>query len=475
MYEKIREHPTVREIFARRLVEDGVLTQEQVDQQAEEAYARVAEAHKRVKANVNAELDDQNNEKQLPGPRDAALDTAVAAATLRALNDELLVFPEGFTPHTKLRRQMERRRASLADGSIDWGTAESLAFASLLLDGHPIRLSGQDTERGTFSQRHVVFHDERTGKRWIPMQHLNGAVAAFEVYNSPLSEVGCLGFEYGYSAADPNALVIWEAQYGDFTNNAQMVVDQFISAGRAKWGQRSRLTLLLPHGYEGSGPEHSSARLERFLMLSADANMRVANCTTSAQYFHLLRGQGLLIDPRPLIVMTPKSLLRLKEAAATLAELSEGLFQTVVDDPVASQDREAIRTLIFCSGRIYYDLELHPRRRDARDLAIARVEQLHPVPADAIHAVVASYPNLEHITWVQEEPENMGAWWHIEHCVRQRVAGRPWEYVGRPPRASPSEGYAGSHRVEQERIVIDALNRSGAFRASTAEAPAARS
>jgi 2-oxoglutarate dehydrogenase E1 component len=210
-------------------------------------------------------------------------------------------------------------------------------------------------------------------------------------------------------------------------------------------------------------------------MLSADANMRVANCTTSAQYFHLLRSQGLLIDPRPLIVMTPKSLLRLKEAAATLAELSEGLFQTVVDDPVASQDREAIRTLIFCSGRIYYDLELHPRRRDARDLAIARVEQLHPVPADAIHAVVASYPNLEHITWVQEEPENMGAWWHIEHCVRQRVAGRPWEYVGRPPRASPSEGYAGSHRVEQERIVIDALNRSGAFRASTAEAPAARS
>ena len=475
MYEKIREHPTVREIFARRLVEDGVLTQEQVDQQAEEAYARVADAHKRVKANVAAELDDQNDEKQVSGPGDATLDTAVAAATLRALNDELLVFPEGFTPHTKLRRQMERRRASLADGSIDWGTAESLAFASLLLEGHPVRLSGQDTERGTFSQRHVVFHDERTGKRWIPMQHLNGAVAAFEVYNSPLSEVGCLGFEYGYSAADPYALVVWEAQYGDFVNNAQMIVDQFISAGRAKWGQRSRLTLLLPHGYEGSGPEHSSARLERFLMLSADANMRVANCTTSAQYFHLLRSQGLSIDPRPLIVMTPKSLLRLKEAAAALAELSEGRFQTVIDDPVASQDREAITTLIFCSGRVYYDLELHPRRSDARDLAIARVEQLHPVPAEAIDAVIASYPRLENIVWVQEEPENMGAWWHVEQCVRQRLASRPWEYVGRPPRASPSEGYSGSHRVEQERIVTDALSRSRAFRASTAEAPAARS
>ncbi|HYL72014.1 MAG TPA: multifunctional oxoglutarate decarboxylase/oxoglutarate dehydrogenase thiamine pyrophosphate-binding subunit/dihydrolipoyllysine-residue succinyltransferase subunit, partial [Candidatus Dormibacteraeota bacterium] len=461
MYEKIREHPTVREIFARRLVDDGVLTQEDVDRQAEEAYARVAGAHKRVKENLAAELDEQTEEPRTAEMRNTPLDTSVPAGTLRSLNDELLIFPEGFTPNAKLRRQMERRRASMDDGSVDWGTSESLAFASLLLEGHPVRLTGQDTERGTFSQRHVVFHDERTGDRWIPMQHLGGATATFEVHNSPLSEVSCVGFEYGYSAADPETFVVWEAQYGDFVNNAQMIVDQFIAAGRAKWGQRSRLTLLLPHGYEGSGPEHSSGRLERFLMLSADANMRVANCTTSAQYFHLLRSQGLAMDPRPLVVMTPKSLLRLKESSATLEQLSGGRFQPVIDDPEASRARAAVRTLVFCSGRVYYDLQLHADRQAARDIAIARVEQLHPVPVEALYSVIDAYPELERIVWVQEEPQNMGAWDHIQMCIRvKRPDARPWEYIGRPRRASPSEGYAGSHRLEQERIVSATLGLS---------------
>ncbi len=465
MYEKIREHPTVREIFARRLVDDGVLTQADVDKQAEQAYARVAAAHKRVKDNLAAELDEHTTDRRSAELDDRAIDTRVDAATLTTLNQELLTFPEGFAPNTKLRRQMERRRVSLTEGGIDWGTAESLAFASLLLEGHPVRLTGQDSERGTFSQRHLKFHDERTGDVWVPMQHLGGATAAFEVYNSPLSEVGCLGFEYGYSAADPGTLVLWEAQYGDFVNNAQMVVDQFIAAGRAKWGQRSRLTLLLPHGYEGSGPEHSSGRVERFLALSADANMRVANCSTSAQYFHLLRSQGLTADPRPLVVMTPKSLLRLKEAGCTLDDLSGGGFRTVIDDPAASEWRGAVSTLILCTGRVYYDLELNQRRAAATDLAVARVEQLYPVPVAAIASVIDAYPNLQRIVWVQEEPSNMGAWAHVDGAVHAKLRGaRPWEYVGRPPRASPSEGYAGSHRLEQERIVGEALGRSGETR-----------
>jgi len=296
------------------------------------------------------------------------------------------------------------------------------------------------------------------------------------VHNSPLSEVSCVGFEYGYSAADPKTLVIWEAQYGDFVNNAQMIVDQFISAGRAKWGQRSRLTLLLPHGYEGSGPEHSSGRLERFLMLSADANMRVANCSTAAQYFHLLRSQGLAADPRPLVVMTPKSLLRLRESTATMAQLSQGKFQPVMDDPAASRDRDAVRALVFCSGRVYYDLELHADRRAASDVAIARVEQLHPVPVESLFTVIDAYPNLQRIAWVQEEPQNMGAWEHIMMCVRaKRPDAVPWEYIGRPRRASPSEGYAGSHRLEQERIVAATLGLSHALQERGAGESGARS
>jgi multifunctional 2-oxoglutarate metabolism enzyme len=459
MYQEIKQHPTAREIFSKLLVAEGLVTQEDVDAQAEETYARIAAAHKRVKGNLEAELDAPPVEDRLSELEDIARRTKVKAATLRSLNDELLTFPTGFTPHPKLVRQMERRRASLNDGGIDWGTAESLAFASLLVEGHPVRLTGQDTMRGTFSQRHLAFHDEKNGEVWIPMQHLRDAAATFELYNSPLSEVACLGFEYGYSAADTDAFVLWEAQYGDFFNNAEMVVDQFIAAGRAKWGQRSRLTLLLPHGHEGSGPEHSSARIERFLQLSADGNMRVANCSTSAQYFHLLRNQGLSTDPRPLVIFTPKSLLRLPDASSTLADLSDGAFATVIDDASAAARTDQITTLLLCSGRIYYDLALSPLRAEATETAIARVELLYPLPVDDILAVMARYPNLQQCFWVQEEPSNMGAWNFLERQIGlRRPSDVRWDYIGRPRRASSSEGYAGSHHLEQERIVKEALS-----------------
>ncbi len=471
MYLKIREHPTVRELFAAQLVSEGLIRPEEVEALAKAMYGKVADAHKRVKENLAAELDDLTHEQVVEEPDDPMMRTAVSSRSLTALNEQLLTFPKHFTPNTKLLRQMERRRTALREGAIDWGTAEALAFASLITDAHPIRLTGQDTMRGTFSHRHLAFHDERNGEVFIPMQHLTDAQATFEVLNSPLSEVGCLGFEYGYSAADPETLVIWEAQYGDFFNNAEMIVDQFVSSARAKWGQHSRLTMLLPHGYEGSGPEHSSARIERFLQLCANDNMRLANCTTPAQYFHLLRSQGLLNDPRPLIVFTPKSLLRLKESTSTIADLSTGRFQPVIDDPTGPAHRGEVRTLLLCSGRMYYELSLAPPRAEATDIAIARVELLYPLPVDAILDLVASYPNLERLYWVQEEPQNMGAWGSLERSLGlARPSNIQWDYIGRSRRASPSEGYAGSHQLEQERIVTEAFATSQ--RGSSGPAPA---
>ena len=472
MYLKIREHPTVRELFAAQLVSDGLIRPDEVEALAKAMYGKVADAHKRVKENLAAELDDLTHEQVIEEPDDPMMRTAVSARMLTALNEQLLTFPKHFTPNTKLLRQLERRRTALHEGAIDWGTAEALAFASLITEAHPIRLTGQDTTRGTFSHRHLAFHDERNGEVFIPMQHLTDAQATFEVLNSPLSEVGCLGFEYGYSAADPETLVIWEAQYGDFFNNAEMIVDQFVSSARAKWGQHSRLTMLLPHGYEGSGPEHSSARIERFLQLCANDNMRLANCTTPAQYFHLLRSQGLLNDPRPLIVFTPKSLLRLKESTSTMADLSTGRFHPVIDDPTGPARRDDVRTLLLCSGRMYYELSLAPQRADATDIAIARVELLYPLPVEGILDLVASYPNLERLYWVQEEPQNMGAWGSLERSLGlARPSNIQWDYIGRSRRASPSEGYAGSHQLEEERIVTEAFATSQRGASSPASAP----
>jgi 2-oxoglutarate dehydrogenase E1 component len=300
-----------------------------------------------------------------------------------------------------------------------------------------------------------VLHDVHTGETFTPMQHLDEAHASFEAFNSPLSEYACVGFEYGYSAAAPEALVLWEAQYGDFANGAQIIIDQFISSALSKWRETSRLTLLLPHGYEGNGPEHSSARLERFLQLAAQENVRIANCTTAAQYFHLLRRQALDPTARPLVVTTPKGLLRLKESASLLADLAEGGFQQVIDDPAA--DKAAVRRLVLCAGKVYYDLLGHEAHAgDA--VAIARLEQLYPFPSEAARALIASYPSLDEVVWAQEEPQNMGAWRAIRHRLEEaKPDDVPLVYVGRPWRASPSEGYPTAHLREQDRIARAAL------------------
>jgi len=380
------------------------------------------------------------------------------AQQLRAWSEELMTVPEGFTLNKKLESQFERRRALLAQrGLLDWGAAEGLAFASLLALGAPIRLTGQDTERGTFSHRHAVLHDPAGAGEYVPLQHVSGARASFEIHNSPLSEYACLGFEYGYSASVPKALVVWEAQFGDFNNGAQIIIDQFMVAGQAKWGQTTRLTLLLPHGYEGMGPEHSSARLERFLQLAAEGNLRVANPTTAANYYHLLRMQATSPEAVPLVVMTPKSLLRFEGSYGNVEAMGVGAFEPVLDDPRVS-DKSKIERLILCSGKIYYDLVGHPAYANVKSTAILRIEQLSPLPHAEINRVIGSYKKIKKRVWVQEEPKNMGA----RAYVRRRLLERKTDsldigYVGRPYRASPSEGYPGAHAAEQERIVTTAL------------------
>jgi 2-oxoglutarate dehydrogenase E1 component len=448
----IADHPTVREQFAARLVAEGDLTQEQLDELEREVAAELKQAHEALRETFGRPDSPAPDDTRLPAATGEAVVTAVATERLRSLNEQLLRVPDGFESHPKLMRQLERRRETLDQGGIDWGQAEALAFASLLVEGIPIRLTGQDTERGTFSHRHAVLHDVRTGAMYAPLQHLDEARAAFEIYNSPLSEYACLGFEYGYSAAAPEALVLWEAQFGDFVNGAQIVIDQFIAGGLSKWRESTRLTLLLPHGYEGNGPEHSSARLERFLQLAAQENIRIANCTTSGQYFHLLRRQALDAAARPLVAMTPKGLLRLRQAGATLEDLAHDEFRPFLDD--TSVDHDRVERLILCQGKIYYDIAGHEGRMNAAAVAVARLEQLYPFPVAQATALFAGYPNLREVVWVQEEPQNMGAWRAIRHRLEEtKPEDVPLLYVGRPWRASPSEGYPTAHLREQDRIV----------------------
>jgi 2-oxoglutarate dehydrogenase E1 component len=456
MATRIAAHPAVRERFARRLAEAGDVTPEEAQALVDEAQQQLRAAHESLRSTFGEDVPAKSRNERTPSGADSGVDTRVAEEKLRSLNEQLLAAPEGFTVHPKLAKQLERRRATLEEGGIDWGQAEALALASLLTEGIPVRLTGQDTERGTFSHRHLVLHDAETGERHAPIQWLDGAAAALEVHNSPLSELAALGFEYGYSVAAGEALVLWEAQFGDFVNGAQVIIDQFMVSGLSKWKQTSRLTLLLPHGYEGNGPEHSSARLERFLSLAAQENVRVANCTTSGQYFHLLRRQALDPKGRPLVVMTPKGLLRLKEAATTLAELAGGGFRPVLDDEERTE-KGAVRRLVLCSGKLAYDLLGHELRDETPAVAVARIEQLYPFPVEAGRAVVGGYSGLEEIVWVQEEPQNMGAWRTIRHRLEEIAADVPVRYVGRPWRASPSEGYPTAHLVEQDRILREAL------------------
>src|SRR5438034_7571396 len=378
MAARIEQQPSVREQYAAALVAEGVVSQEETDALVAQVETRLKESHERLKETFGEAMPAVAYEGRIPASAEGEIETAVPAGRLRELNDELLSVPDGFTVNPKLAKQLERRRAALDEGGIDWGQAAELAFASLLVEGIPVRLTGQDTERGTFSHRHLVLHDAESGEVHTPLQSLRDATASFEVHNSPLSEAACLGFEYGYSVAAAETLVCWEAQFGDFVNGAQVAIDQFIVSGLSKWGQTSRLTLLLPHGYEGNGPEHSSARLERFLQLAAQENIRVANCTTAAQHFHLLRRQALDPSARPLVVMTPKGLLRLKEASSTLADLTDGSFRQVIPDPDVAP--ENVRQLVLFSGKLYYDLAGHEQRRQAPWLALGRLEQLYPFP-----------------------------------------------------------------------------------------------
>ncbi len=455
MYERIKALPSVRDLYARTLVGAGVLTKEEAEGEATEAYQRLVEIQQGFKANRAAPTEPTH---KLAGPG-IEVETGLAADFLVALNDQLLSWPEGFAVHPKLGKQLERRRAAMGpDGGIDWAHAEALALASLLTEGVPVRLTGQDTERGTFSQRHLVLHDIRTGEPLAPIQRLPGALAPFELHNSPLSELATLGFEYGYSAAASEALVLWEAQFGDFINGAQVIVDQFLSAGLSKWGLTTRLTLLLPHGYEGQGPEHSSARLERFLQLAAEGNIRVANPTTPAQYFHLLRRQARRTRQRPLVVMTPKSLLRLPQAASRLDDLAQGRWFPVLDDPWAASHSDQITRVVMCTGKVYYDLLAEAEKMTEGRPANVRLEQLYSFPWSEARELLARYPRLQELVWVQEEPRNMGAWNYLSTKLAELApAGARVSFVGRPERASPAEGYPAAHAAEQGRIIREAL------------------
>jgi 2-oxoglutarate dehydrogenase E1 component len=383
------------------------------------------------------------------------------------MNEALLRMPTDFTIHRKLERVREKRIHMLDnpdERSVDWSAAEDLALASILADGISIRLTGEDVERGTFSHRHAVLHDANDGKLHVPLQSLPQARAAFEIHNSPLTENALVGFEYGYNIQEPSRLVIWEAQYGDFINGAQTMIDEFVVSARGKWGLRPSLVFLLPHGHEGQGPDHASARPERFLQLAADINMRIANCTTAAQYFHLLRRQAALlhVDPLPLVVLTPKSLLRHPLVASTPRDLAEGRFRMVLPDGEVAGRAADIRRVLVCSGKIYADLIASDQRALRTDIAICRLEQLYPVPMRDLRAMFDGYPNAEEIVWVQEEPENMGAWDFVRPHLTEVSNGRAVRRIARPRSASPAEGSAARHALNQQTLVTQAFGDRGA-------------
>ncbi|HEX6163819.1 MAG TPA: 2-oxoglutarate dehydrogenase E1 component [Vicinamibacterales bacterium] len=456
VYQIVAAHPSVREKYAKRLIESGAITQEKADALVQSKMAELESAY----AAVKPEQDYIPPVPEVP-PSGAAKKarTAVALDQLTAINNDLMSVPEGFTIHRKLERGRERRKAmfnSPSERSIDWAAAEELALATILADGVPIRFTGEDVERGTFSHRHAVYHDAVSGEEHVPLQTLRQARASFEIRNSPLSEYACVGFELGYNLQEPARLVLWEAQYGDFINGAQIILDEYLTSGRAKWGMAPSLVLLLPHGYEGQGPDHSSARLERFLNAAADTNIRIANCTTAAQYFHLLRRQAMLLttDPLPLVVMTPKSLLRHPFTASTPAELAEGSFQPVIDDETAAAQASKVRRIAFCSGKVAVDLLTSERRKENPNVAIVRVEQLYPFPEEAIRATIERYSNVREVCWVQEEPENMGAWEFARPLLESIVDGKqPLRYIGRSRNSSPSEGSSSWHAANQRAIV----------------------
>lgn len=466
MYARIDVHSPVKELYAAALQTEGVVTREEVDQEIEHVWEELRRAHERVRTQAGSEEADEGDRLSGEWTAIEEPDTTVPVEILRDLNTQLISTPEGFTVNQKLMRQLQRRDTAFGNGGpIDWAHGEVLALSSLLVDGIPLRMVGQDTERGTFSQRHLVLHDANTGTRYTPIKNLMKASAPIELHNSPLSEYAALGFEYGYSVAAPETLVLWEAQFGDFVNNAEVIIDQFIIAGLAKWGQTSRLVLLLPHGYEGQGPEHSSARLERYLALGAESNIRVANCSTPAQYFHLLRRQAKHTQVRPLFIMTPKSLLRHPLAASTVSDLVDGRFEFVMDDPSLPGSPETVTRVVFCSGKVYYDAVTAKERPQAEHVALGRIELLYPFPEDAVSELIARYPSVREIVWLQEEPMNMGARkWVVPQLMELAPEWTTVRYLARTERSSPAEGYLIKHQAEQQRLVAAALGPQDTIR-----------
>jgi len=462
MYQRVKEHPGVRTVYAKRLIKEGVVDEAGVNQLIAERIRRYEDALERAKkvaAEAKASITPEPEVIELDGS--ATIDTPVSPDMVKQIAHQISVVPEGFNLNPKMVSQLARR-AKMGEGTlpIDWAFAEAIAFGSLALEGTHVRLSGQDSGRGTFSQRHAVLYDTQTGKAWAPLSELQSdddSHGRFEVFDSSLSEAGVLGFEYGYSVISGDALVLWEAQFGDFNNVAQSIIDQYISSSEDKWKQTSRLTMLLPHGYEGQGPEHSSARLERFLQLCAANNLCVAYPSTPAQYFHLLRRQIREGFERPLIVMTPKSLLRLPAAASAIDELTNGGFRPLIDDAEIG-DANAFERIVFCSGKVFYDLADARKKSGEQRVAIIRVEQFYPFPVTAVQHVIGKYPNANDLVWCQEEPKNMGAWTFMEGRFEDLIPGGDrLRYVGRAESPSPATGNYAVHTQEQERLVSEAL------------------
>ncbi len=466
MYRTIATHPTTRQIYAKRLVDEGVISEADAEGMVttfQNHLEEELEASKSFKPNKADWLEGKWTGLEIASGDDRRGTTAVAMETLKKVGLAITSVPDGFNIHKTLARNTQNRRAAIEAGEgIDWATAESLAFGSLQLEGFGVRLSGQDCGRGTFSQRHSVWHDQQSEERYVPLNNVAEGQANYEVIDSLLSEAAVLGYEYGYSLAEPNALVMWEGQFGDFANGAQVVFDQFISSGEAKWMRMSGLAVLLPHGYEGQGPEHSSARLERYLQLCAEDNMQVANCTTPANYFHILRRQIHRKFRKPLILMTPKSLLRHKLAVSRLTDMGPGSsFHRVLWDD-APHDDAKIKRIVLCTGKVYYDLFEERQKRELKDTVILRVEQLYPFPHKALITEMKRYKNAKTVVWCQEEPKNMGAWSFVQPYI-ETVLGeldikmkRPL-YAGRVEAASPATGLMSKHNQQQAKLVDDAL------------------
>lgn len=468
LYEKIKNHPTVRARYASYLEEQGILESGAGEKLDEEVLAELQEEYNKV-----AKDKDEGGELQeLQPPKEIvkgipSIDTSVPLETLKEINNNLLTRPDNFNVYPKLERILKRRLDMLEEGGkVDWALGETLSFATILSEGTPIRLTGQDSQRGTFAQRHLVLHDKENGETFCPLHELPESKASFAIHNSPLSEASVVGFEYGYNVFAPESLVIWEAQYGDFANAAQVIFDQFVSAGRAKWGQKSGMVMLLPHGYEGQGPEHSSGRVERFLTLAAENNWTVANLTSAAQYFHILRRQAAILgeqEVRPLVIMTPKSLLRNQRTSSPGFEFSQGQFLSVIEQEGLGEKKNKVERIVLCTGKVAVDLaaEIESSEENMDWLHVLRVEQLYPFPEEEIKKIFDRYSNVKEIIWLQEEPKNMGSWNYISPRIGEIAPeGVNINYIGRPDRSSPAGGEPNIHKRDQERIIQEVLEPS---------------